>query len=518
MKCLEKDRGRRYDSAGALSQDIARHVNHEPVSAAPPSRLYRFRRFVRRQRRSLAVAAGVLAVIAAITVYSVLRIAREHDAAVMNAKLAQEQRALVEDRLGQSILSAGRSQLAAGEYIDSRASYYEAWDLLARRGGERATLPAAIGLLNVARASPLPLMGPDNSPGGGAGGFATGDPHYGIPFFRKDEREAMVMCDRDSFVTFDTRTGRVLRRFRIPPDLLPYEVGGYVDESSIRFVRPSKGMVTVNMVTGDRELIDAPELGKLKSFVTSDDKQLLVGVDESATIHVWDTTTWKRLRTLPPNGGQTWVGRLTFLPGNRAVLTRATVKATQKLQIRDLTTGGTIQDFADIPASNLTQIGVLPDGKRVITACNDGIVRIHDVASGKVVHSFKGHVADVRDFTWTPDLKYLATTGGDGTVRLWDFQSAQQLAVLAATTDSAHTVTCSEDGRTLIAGGGTGRVQLWDLPSAIDPKSRKEVPIFAGHEGGILGIASPPMHGSCSREASTSPSDSGTLPRASRSA
>jgi tetratricopeptide (TPR) repeat protein len=57
MKCLEKDRSRRYDTANGLAADIQRHLQNEPVTARPASAGYRFRRFVRRNR--IAFAAGV---------------------------------------------------------------------------------------------------------------------------------------------------------------------------------------------------------------------------------------------------------------------------------------------------------------------------------------------------------------------------------------------------------------------------------------------------------------------------
>ncbi|MCA8962402.1 MAG: serine/threonine protein kinase, partial [Planctomycetes bacterium] len=55
LKCLEKDRTRRYDSASALAQDLRRHLEHEPVLASPPSVAYRLRKFVRRNRVSVFV-------------------------------------------------------------------------------------------------------------------------------------------------------------------------------------------------------------------------------------------------------------------------------------------------------------------------------------------------------------------------------------------------------------------------------------------------------------------------------
>ena len=60
MKALAKERQRRYESAIALSQDIERFTNHEPVSAGPPTAAYRLRKFVRRNRPQVVAASLVL--------------------------------------------------------------------------------------------------------------------------------------------------------------------------------------------------------------------------------------------------------------------------------------------------------------------------------------------------------------------------------------------------------------------------------------------------------------------------
>jgi len=62
MKCLEKDRNRRYETAGALARDIERHLHNEPVEACPPSAGYRLGKFLRKHR------VGVAAITAAIIV------------------------------------------------------------------------------------------------------------------------------------------------------------------------------------------------------------------------------------------------------------------------------------------------------------------------------------------------------------------------------------------------------------------------------------------------------------------
>ncbi len=60
MMALEKDRTRRYETANGFAADILRHLAYEPVVAAPPSRAYRLRKFVRKHRGAVIAASLVL--------------------------------------------------------------------------------------------------------------------------------------------------------------------------------------------------------------------------------------------------------------------------------------------------------------------------------------------------------------------------------------------------------------------------------------------------------------------------
>ena len=70
LRALEKDRSRRYETANALARDIQRYLADEPVEACPPSAAYRMRRFVRKHRMPIGVAAGFALVLVAATAVS----------------------------------------------------------------------------------------------------------------------------------------------------------------------------------------------------------------------------------------------------------------------------------------------------------------------------------------------------------------------------------------------------------------------------------------------------------------
>src|SRR6185312_1206334 len=59
MKALEKDRTRRFETANGLAMDIQRYLNNEPVTARPPSSMYRLQKLVRRNKTVFAATGAV---------------------------------------------------------------------------------------------------------------------------------------------------------------------------------------------------------------------------------------------------------------------------------------------------------------------------------------------------------------------------------------------------------------------------------------------------------------------------
>jgi len=94
IKCLEKDRTRRYETVNGLVEDIKRHLANEPVVARPPSSFYRFQTFVRRNRMACGVGATVAAVLIVGTVVST------HQAVIATRARAKAQDAKERDALG----------------------------------------------------------------------------------------------------------------------------------------------------------------------------------------------------------------------------------------------------------------------------------------------------------------------------------------------------------------------------------------------------------------------------------
>jgi hypothetical protein len=151
MRCLEKDRARRYETANELARDILRHLQHEPVSAGPPHVSYRARKFVRRHRLGVttgAVLVTLLAGFAGVTAAQARRIGLERDRANREAAAAQQVADFMVGLFRVSDPSEARGKtLTAREILASGARHIESG--LADQPVVQARLAATIGAVYV---------------------------------------------------------------------------------------------------------------------------------------------------------------------------------------------------------------------------------------------------------------------------------------------------------------------------------------------------------------------------------
>ena len=105
MKALAKERNRRYDAAIGLANDLERYLNHEPVTAGPPTAAYRLRKFVRRHRGEVVAATLVmLALVGGVvgTTLGLFEARRQRGVAVAEARQKEEARRAESDQRRQA--------------------------------------------------------------------------------------------------------------------------------------------------------------------------------------------------------------------------------------------------------------------------------------------------------------------------------------------------------------------------------------------------------------------------------
>jgi serine/threonine protein kinase len=145
LKALDKDRKRRYSTAGAMADDVARFLRDQPIEARPPSSWYRFSKFASRNRVALTTAslvAGALIVGTGLSAWQAqialgerdqkeiaLRAARAAEGAANKARIELEG---FNERLNKSavLLASGRAHADTQRWSEAYASYTQATQVL----------------------------------------------------------------------------------------------------------------------------------------------------------------------------------------------------------------------------------------------------------------------------------------------------------------------------------------------------------------------------------------------------
>jgi serine/threonine protein kinase len=147
MKCLEKDRNRRYDTAGLLAEDVQRFLDNEPVSARPPSHVYRFQKLILRNRLAFAAASGIwvaLVIALSLTSYYMLKEKAQRDLARIETEAAERDRRTADKARDQANKSRDEADKARqqAEIALQQSEQDKAKAIAARKEADTATAAA----------------------------------------------------------------------------------------------------------------------------------------------------------------------------------------------------------------------------------------------------------------------------------------------------------------------------------------------------------------------------------------
>jgi WD40 repeat protein len=111
----------------------------------------------------------------------------------------------------------------------------------------------------------------------------------------------------------------------------------------------------------------------------------------------------------------------------------------------------------------ISSIVFSPDAQKLASGGNDNNVRLWDVQTGRLEHTFEGHSRAISSLAFSPDGQILASGSFDQSIKLWDVPSRKlKLALGEHPSGQVKGVSFSPDGKFLASAGADG-VRLWDL-------------------------------------------------------
>ncbi|MFO0824609.1 MAG: protein kinase [Gemmataceae bacterium] len=459
LKCLQKDISKRYESAEALADDLARWREGRPILARPVGFLERTHRAAKRNPAIAALSLLVLLVsLAGISgVIWKWREAIEHaraaEAAAGKAREAatkSEEATKAErwERYRSHIVSAANllqlnNVVGARGALDTAPEEYRDWEwhhLYQQLDGSVAVLrwPGVV-------------------------------PHFAL--FSKDGRLACV--HEKGLRIWDLHERREVKT-------LPVEsVGGDAifspDGTTIGVPSPKKGYVLYNLTSGQSRVLKGLENSLFHSKFNHDGTRVYtVGVD--GRIQSWDTATGALIDSKP-------------FPGLLPVSTSFTPSVQQMLDsylkpnsvwLRDLKTNHRVQLHGQDYVNNGVTFN--REGNRLITV---GAFPINDfysweLPSGKAIAKFSGHTNQLKGIVFNSDNTRIASSSMDQTARIWDASTGKSLAVLRGHKGWVYDVAFSPDSQRLLTASQDQTLRLWNTSDGAP------LAVMRGHTSDVL--------------------------------
>ncbi|MBL9207371.1 MAG: serine/threonine protein kinase, partial [Opitutaceae bacterium] len=406
IKCLEKDRTRRYETANSLAADLTRHLSDEPVSARPPSAAYRLQKAFRRHR--VAVTAGAVVVLALLVGISL---------SLWQAMVANHQRIVAEEE-----------RVQAEE--------------------QRVRAESALHIITTARTTEVPKVSKARS---------------AIAGYVRDLR-----ANPSNHIAASRLIYSLLRRPFASPIFKSFKGGVAFSSDGLRVVvREDGGWKVWDVQTGNLLTHLALNGEDISTFAFSPDSKTILAASfnyNTNQIKILDSRSGLWLKTLTiPHGGSM---HMSFSPDSRYLLTTGRRKDSDAARLWDIGTGQLLIEPLRHEGYYINDGCFSPDGQRVATAADDGTAQVWDAHTGQSLGPPLRHEAPLMRVRFSPDGLRIVTASANGTARIWDAVTGKSLTEPLL---HEHTILeyaeFSPDGLQVVT-ACAAQVRIWNLITA----------------------------------------------------
>ena len=493
MKCLEKDRSRRYETANGLALDLSRHLHDEPVLACPPSALYRFQKAWRRNKIAYTAGAAVMVSLLiglGVSVWKTREAQQANrtkdearDAALKSARTAEQER----DNAKTEQLAAEAAQKLANQNADiARRNLYVADINLAQQSLSQNNLGRAVRLLDRHR----PNDGESDLRGwewrylwqqtqgsahetltqrptrGWAVSFSPDGQWVAVGWFDgrvelwdiKSRQLKQVLTDQggdDSYVAFSP-LGNLLAATSSNGGVALFDLESGT-KSELKLAKKNDQWSVTRLAfskDGSRLAIYAASRNK-----GINDEVWVVGVLSSQTVH---------RRQMQVQGVMGHIGGIQLSPDGRLLYLEDGLKENRRIRCIDLATDQELwQTELQSYTRGISSLALSPNGQRLASASfyRNPTIYIWDAVTGESIGSLEGHTQWVCKLVFTADGQELVSAATDQTIRFWNTEDWTETKVLRGHHDEVHAVAISDPTKLVASASKDGELKIWPLES-----------------------------------------------------
>ncbi|HUG11193.1 MAG TPA: hypothetical protein VMM36_09275, partial [Opitutaceae bacterium] len=473
MRCLEKDRNRRYETANGLARDIERHLVNEPVFARPPDGYYRLRKFIRRHKAGFAAVLAVLVSLVAGLVVSSILLVREQAASAraINAEQAESRlrqqaetgRELETKRASLTAIDLAEKLLEQGNASDAVAYLVHA----AQKDPTNTMLAPRLASVLASRNFAIPLSRP----------FQTGARTVAMRY-SADGATLLVATGDGILREIDSATGVLHRQTDLGKPVRPEGIVFAQDNDRVFAVRFADDTIALYEVGSNRpkwpaiqldpKVVSAAGGWRMGAAIQISRDGRWISARGLRAFWLWDASNGENRMHL--SFAQFATGPEFSPDSTRFVI--ATQDAVQTWSLPECAPLLEPMRVDRQPNNSGRRLipSFSPDGKRLAVCDPWEGTEVFDTATGARLLDTQAGVSSMALSTgYLPDGRFF-TSGRQGSL-LWNLETGESMKIPAAMS-VADRIVSSADGRLLLTTSDDGLVRVWDTATgalAVEP-------------------------------------------------
>jgi len=412
----------------------------------------------KRSRNILRVLVGVFAVAAVIAVVLTIFAFNAQRTAERESEIAREQRRLAEE---QTLLTEEQRRLAfARELAMSANANLEA-------DSERSVLLAMQSISNTltlegvnALHKALPELHLIKR-------YTVGNSATGVAFSPDGKRIVAASNEKPKVTILEFESGEVLLEIetagvhwdaKYSPDGTMIAASGATGNNDLTVWDSETGDVIHSWVSLEGAAKPPESIGGQIAFSPDGTRLAVASLD--GLPQIVDVNSGEVIQTFP---GHTFpaVG-LAYSPDGSLLATGNSF--TGEVIVWDIASAEALLTLTTIAADRSYGLDFSPEGDRLVTAGEEGLITVWEIPSGIEMLSFPSETSGYRNIIFTRDGTRLISGGQDSTARIWDAQTGEMLMTLAGHNSVVFGLDISPNGEMLATGGyRDSEVRLWDL-------------------------------------------------------
>jgi WD40 repeat protein len=270
-----------------------------------------------------------------------------------------------------------------------------------------------------------------------------------------------------------------------------------------------------DLATGEELLTLKGHSSSVNAVAVTPNGQRVISGSSDSTLKAWNLLPRERLNftnnhsrhisweypcdTLKAHSS--WVNSVAVTPNGQQVISACddnTLKVWNRFWIQEDIFEGNIFELivasfigsslkADIHhSSGVNVVTITPNGQQVISASNDGTLKVWNLATGEKLFTLKGHTDTVKAIAITSNGQRVISASDDNTLKVWNLVTGKQLLTFNSHSSGLNAVAVTPSGQQVISASDDSTLKVWNLLTG------EEIFTLKGHTNSVNAIAVTP--------------------------